>query len=203
MNLLFKLNTELPTANFFSALYEAKPSRLDFSNARFLVPATLAPLALYLYEHPQTALVNASNAMKGHLQTYGLVKGGESVGEGVFPLHYFKCGDDVAQKLRDFLPKAYLMAYLKPLLSLLAPGAICGHYPKGGKLAFISICSSSTPVLNDFRWHLLLDEFNAVGGRLTVLQGDRFFDGKKAVEIPGWYPKTWVVFAFLITELGE
>jgi len=199
MQFPYKLNHEIPTMRAMAELFDSSPAQLNLNQTYFMRPATLAPLALYLFENPKASLATASPPIKKLFQTYGLLKSKEPVPIHIFPLRYLKNVEEVICQLERFLPTPYLGAYLKSFLRLLAPATCCGHSNLGGGWLFFSICSSKLMPLDDFRWHLLLDEFAMTGGRFWALQGNRYFDGKNTVEIGTIFPKTWVIFGFSLT----
>ena len=195
-----KLNHHLPTVRVMTDLFSQKPSRLDLQRCSFIRPAALVPLAWYLYENRQAFVVGARPPIRQLFQNFGLLKQKGPVPSGVFPLLFFNGAEEVAGQLESFLPEKGLAAYLLPILQLLAPGCCCGHLNLAGDWIFFAICSSQMPPLDDFRWWVLLEEFQFTGGRLWALQGNRFFDGRTVQEQPAYFHKTWVIFGFSLTN---
>lgn len=201
MKIPYKLNHEVPTMNWLTQLYADMPTQLDFDRTYFMRPAVLAPIALYLFENPKVVLASASPPIKKFFQTYGLLKQRIPAPSHVFPLNYLKNAEEISLQLDRFVP-THIGAYLKPLLQILAPATYCGHSNAGGGWLFFSVCSSKIVPLDDFRWHMLLEEFEVTGGRFWALQQNRYFNGRKTLELDGHFPKTWVIFGFPLTKLG-
>ena len=197
------LKMDISTMKTAASLFNRRPQHLDFKQTYFIHPTFLPVIASYACENRQTGLVGAKAPIRELFKTFGLLKNGSYDPKQILPLHYLKSREPLPVSITRFFKSGEILPYINAIAEILAPATCLGHSNLAGDWQFFSICALQTPCLDDFRWHLLAEEFQMIGGRIWILQHNRFFDGKKVIQMEGYFPKTWVILGFFLTNLGS